>query len=391
MATEGHHNGITDEADNLVKRFTGALSGLTPGELQEVLQQVLAAGTVGVDPFERTPPPSRRRPRRPDVVTYRVRVDLKGTRPPLWRRLELGSDLFLNDVHDVIQTAFGWTDSHLHRFSAGPEYYSPDTERYLCPFDVAEGEPGIPEEQVRLDEVLVEVGDTLFYAYDFGDDWEHVIRLEAVAAREDTAARAVCTAGRRPGPAEDCGGVHGYELIVAATDPTHSDHADAVAEYARHFGDDADPARFSPGTFDLSEINDALAGLDTTTSLSQSDLPGPLDELVRAVRTIDGAKRLRRLIGDAGLGQPVQIDTETAARMVRPYTWLLDRVGTEGITLTGAGYLPPAHVEAAVTELGLAKDWIGKGNRENQTCRCWTCANRRRRRGCCANTGASSC
>ncbi|MPZ79994.1 MAG: hypothetical protein GEV28_06165 [Actinophytocola sp.] len=53
--------------------------------------------------------------------------------------------------------------------------------------------------------------------------------------------------------------------------------------------------------------------------------------------------------------------------MVHPYTWLLDRVGADGITLTGAGYLPPAHVQAAVTELGLANEWIGKGNREVQT------------------------
>ncbi len=53
--------------------------------------------------------------------------------------------------------------------------------------------------------------------------------------------------------------------------------------------------------------------------------------------------------------------------MVRPYAWLLDRVGDEGIRLTGAGYLPPAHVEAAATELGLLEDWMGKGNRETQT------------------------
>jgi Plasmid pRiA4b ORF-3-like protein len=367
MATEGHRDDSTVEMDNLISRFTETLSGLGPGELQGVLQRVLATGAVGIDPFERTPPPSRRRPRRPDVVTYRVRIDLTGTTPPLWRRLELASDLFLNDVHDIIQAAFGWTDSHLHRFGAGPEYYSRDTEFYLCPFDVEEGETGIPEDQVRLDEVLVEAGDKLFYNYDFGDDWEHAIRLEAVIAREDSAPRAVCTAGRRPGPAEDCGGVSGYELIVAATDPTHPDHPDAAAEYTRRFGFDADPARFSPTTFDIDEINDALADLDTTTSVSQSDLPGPLDELLRAVRTSDGKKRLRRLIGDAALDEPVRIDTETAARMVRPYTWLLDRVGTEGITLTGAGYLPPVHVEAATAELGLAKEWVGKGNRENQT------------------------
>jgi hypothetical protein len=133
--------------------------------------------------------PSRRRPRRVDVVTYRVRIDLKGTTPPLWRRCELASDLFLDDLHDVIQAAFGWTDSHLHRFGCGPEYYSHDTEYYLCPFDVEEGETGVPEDQVRLDEVLVEIGEKLFYTYDFGDDWQHTIRLEAVVCHEDSVPR----------------------------------------------------------------------------------------------------------------------------------------------------------------------------------------------------------
>ena len=53
--------------------------------------------------------------------------------------------------------------------------------------------------------------------------------------------------------------------------------------------------------------------------------------------------------------------------MVRPYRWLLNHVGAEGIRLTGAGYLPPAHVETAVAELDLGKEWIGKSNREVQT------------------------
>jgi hypothetical protein len=53
--------------------------------------------------------------------------------------------------------------------------------------------------------------------------------------------------------------------------------------------------------------------------------------------------------------------------MVGPYAWLLDRVGDDGIKLTSAGYLPPLHVEAAVAELGLGEEWIGKGNRESQT------------------------
>jgi Plasmid pRiA4b ORF-3-like protein len=265
MTPEGHHSEITALAASSLRQVNDAIdamSSLGPGELQDVLRRVLAAGAVGDDLLKQTPPPSRRRPRRLDVVTYRVRIDLQGTKPPLWRRLELASDLLLNDLHDVIQVAFGWTDSHLHRFSCGPEYYSHDTEYYLCPFEVEEGEIGVPEDRVRLDEVLVEVGDKLFYTYDFGDDWQHTIRLEAIVCHKGPAPRAVCTAGRRSGPAEDCGGVYGYELITAATDPTHADHAEAVAEYTRHFGIDADPAPFSPTTFDIVEINNALTGLD---------------------------------------------------------------------------------------------------------------------------------
>ncbi len=85
-------------------------------------------------------------------------------------------------------------------------------------------------------------------------------------------------AGRRPGPAEDCGGVCGYELIAAATDPTHADHADAVAEYARHFGLDADPAslRLPRST---SMRSTTLVDLDLDDTTSQIDLPEPLDEL----------------------------------------------------------------------------------------------------------------
>src|SRR5487761_1598770 len=78
-------------------------------------------------------PPSRRRPRRSDVVRYRVQVELSGTQPALWRRLDLASDLFLDEVHDAAQACFGWTDSHLHQFGSRPRYYSPETEYYLCP------------------------------------------------------------------------------------------------------------------------------------------------------------------------------------------------------------------------------------------------------------------
>lgn len=366
QSTQGSHS-APDAQREILAQFAAAISRMHPTEIQDVLRH-LSASVSGADPAEYAPPPSRRRPRRPDAVTYRVRVDLKGTKPPLWRRLELASDLFLGELHDIIQAAFGWTDSHLHRFGSGPDFYSHETEYYLCPFDVAEGEDGIPEERVRLDEVLADEGDRLLYVYDFGDDWEHVIRLEAVLRRGKSAPRAVCTDGRRPGPAEDCGGVGAYELAVAATDPAHPDHAEAVAEFTRMYGGDLDPGALGTTPFDQDEINETLAGFGAGAATAAPDsLPAPLAELLRSIKAPAAARQLQRLIRDADLDKPAHVDTETAARMVRPYAWLLNRVGTEGIKLTDAGHLPPAHVKAAMTELGLDAEWIGAGNRENQT------------------------
>ena len=100
----GHHSGdIPESPADLIRRLTAEISGGPPS---------------AVDPADLAASESRRRLRRPDLVRYRVRVDLSGAKPPLWRRLELASGLFLEEVHEILQVAFGWTDSHLHQFGS---------------------------------------------------------------------------------------------------------------------------------------------------------------------------------------------------------------------------------------------------------------------------------
>jgi ribonuclease HI len=209
-----HLQDITAKGTVLPDPIAEIVTALEEGDGNRLLDSYTA---ISRDPvLARMVSPPRRRSQRSEVVTYRVRIDLRNTKPPVWRRLELASDLFLDDVHEVVQTAFGWTGSHLHMFSSGSSAYSPDAEYYLCPYGVAEGEVGIPEQEVRLDEVLVDAGDKMYYMYDFGDSWEYLIRLEAVLPRDSSAPQAICTAGRRAGPEEDCGGVRAYESMVAA-------------------------------------------------------------------------------------------------------------------------------------------------------------------------------
>jgi hypothetical protein len=114
-------------------------------------------------------------------------------------------------------------------------------------------------------------------------------------------------------------------------------------------------------------VNDG-APADGDPALAAGREPGPLPptvaDLVRAVAAPCARRQMQRLVGDAQLGRWVQIETGVAARMVLPYTWLLNRAGDDGIRLTEAGHLPPAEVSAALHELNVTAP--GHGRRENQ-------------------------
>lgn len=317
------------------------------------------AGGLLPTPSQPTLPPAPDRPRR-----YRVRVDLDGARPPIWRRLELASDLTLAELHEVLQTAMGWTDSHLHHFLAGAKRdYT--VLPFLTDFDEEEGDEGINERDVRLDQVLVDVGDRVHYEYDFGDGWEHTLRLEKVEAEDAAAPRARVLGGRRACPPEDCGGIGGYEQLLDALASGAGDD-EHRHELLQWLGDDWDPTEFSAEDTDellqltLSSLGGS-AGVEAALEVAGTGLSDQLLELVE--RSSREPQPLAALLAAAELPALEEPDPETKAGMVRPWQHLLDVVGS-GLALTPAGWLPPAVVKRIATDLDLLEPWMGKGNRE---------------------------
>lgn len=233
--------------------------GHDPRDLvSSLLSQAASMNPAWTPPSLHQPAP---RPPRKKISTYRIRVDLDHTKPPIWRRLELASDLRLDELHGVLQTAMGWTDSHLHHFVMGPQR-DRRTAPFLTDFDLEEGDTGVPERNIRLDQVLSEVGDRLFYEYDFGDGWQHTLRLEGITPYDAATARAHCTGGRRACPPEDCGGPGGYaDLLTALADPASADEwqRELLAWMRRDF----DPTDFSATDVDAQLARDH--GSDTPT------------------------------------------------------------------------------------------------------------------------------
>ena len=128
--------------------------------------------------------------------------------------------MFLDDVHEIIQVAFGWTDSHLHRFASGPDYYSDDTEYYLMPISRwTKVRPASPSNRfgwTRCWSTSAIGCSTATTSAIIGSTFSGSRRC----SRGAVSAKVVCTHGALAGPAEDCGGVQGYELIEVVNDPT---------------------------------------------------------------------------------------------------------------------------------------------------------------------------
>ncbi len=308
---------------------------------------------------------SRRHARRKEPAIFRVRIHLDEVHPPIWRLVDIRSDVTLDVVHDVLQVTMGWTNSHLHQFSSGPVRHHKLTENYLMDTMVEEGDsPGVPEVEVRLDEVLQRTGDRLYYEYDFGDSWEHTLTVQDVLPVRHDGLVAVCINGSRACPPEDSGGIYGYQNLLSALSHPSSQDAAMLRAWA---GESFDPEHFS-----VAEVNNQLDnwralpnGLATLADPGYG-VPEGLAELLRRVHG-SVVSEMIRLAELAALATEPAIEPAIAASMVLPYQWMLDRLGVNGLELTSAGYLKPVDVQACMTELGMDELWIGKNNRESQT------------------------
>jgi hypothetical protein len=164
---------------------------------------------------------------------FQLKVVLLGSKPPVWRRLQIPGDARLDWLHAALQVAIGWTNSHLHQFQAGEDCYS-DT-RHSDEFG------GVPEtldeRKFTLGQIAPREQDSFGYEYDFGDSWEHEIVVEKILPPEaGTLTAALCLDGARACPPENCGGVWGYDnLLKILKNRKHPEHTSMKEWLGRAF------------------------------------------------------------------------------------------------------------------------------------------------------------
>lgn len=331
-----------DRKAELLRQFEAVIAGAELDDLRQLAGDLSLLGSRLADERAR---PRRRELRRASPSTlqvFRVSVDLKHAKPPIWRRLDVRSDLTLDVVHRVLQAAFGWTDSHLWRFSLGGQPFDPESQVFLCPWDVEEGEyddeGGIPAASVRLDETIQVPGEILSYVYDYGDNWELTLRLEDVQPAAPDTPSAVAVDGRRAAPPEDCGSRRTAEELAEVLE---------------------DPSRF-----DIEETNETLGSpfIVLREHGLHPRLASLIDRLTYTPVGNDLASRALALIND----RPVPAEEQLRAALPA-FTWFLDRAADDGFRLTASGYLKPDDVTAAAHVIPTMDGWIGRASREIDT------------------------
>jgi hypothetical protein len=176
---------------------------------------------------------------------FEIKIVLQDVRPVVSRRVQVPGEITLAGLHEVVQAAMGWTDSHLHEFEVnGVRYGLPDPDWGI-------GE--VSDEAKAVLFRLVGQGDRLGYVYDFGDGWTHTLTVEKILAPEADVRYPQCVSGRRACPPEDVGGPWGYDgFLKAMAEPDHPEHVERM-EWAG--------GPFDPAAFDLDEVNKALESL----------------------------------------------------------------------------------------------------------------------------------
>ena len=177
-----------------------------------------------------------------------LKITLDKVKPVVLRRVEVPFDIRLDRLHLTIQAAMGWTNSHLYEIRAGGVGWStpyPDAD-WAGDF--------IDARKARLGDILEDIGTkTLKYLYDFGDGWEHTIKIERLVDPKPGMLYPSLIEAKGRCPPEDVGGPWGYsELLETLDDPSHERHS----EFKEWLADD-----FNPHVVDVDRLSEDVADL----------------------------------------------------------------------------------------------------------------------------------
>lgn len=191
---------------------------------------------------------------------YHLRIKLNNAPVPIWREVEVPSNISLEFLAFVIIEAMGWDNLHLHQFKKGDIIYQNRTQakqedNFFVP-DFSLIRTHISD-NYPISDIFKEKGDRIKFEYDFGDCWNHDIWLKGISEYQlDEPQKPILLKGKGMCPPEDCGGVYGYASLLEILSKKRKSAEEK--EQLEWYGIKKD---YNPNEFDFDWIEDNICGL----------------------------------------------------------------------------------------------------------------------------------
>jgi hypothetical protein len=179
---------------------------------------------------------------------YQFRIVLKGTKPPIWRRIQVPDNYSFENLHVAVQNVMDW------EVYAGSSYefqvINPSTrlkETIGCSCFGFSRFAGIDEPVIRIADYFSPHNTKASYTSKHETRWTFTIEFEKVLSADRFEIYPICVKGKRASPPEDCGGVDKYQEMLETINESNSGRdGKALKLYQNFFEDDFDPEYFDP-------------------------------------------------------------------------------------------------------------------------------------------------
>lgn len=240
-------------------------------------------------------------------MAYTCKIELLGTKPSVWRTFQFHPDITFHQLHETIQEVMGWYNCHLYEFDVN------GTSIGLLDPDDVWSSVDKDANKTKVSQLVSRKGAVSAYTYDFGDGWEHRIKLLDNKAEGTETGAPLCLDGAMNCPPEDVGGVYGYEHLLEVLAGPDDDEKEEMLDW---LGEEFDPAYFS-----VADVNEKLqvegkkllpkglsAGGKKPVKLTKSKLNNYLkgleaDELTELIKLCyDSSEEVKKLLAERILG-----------------------------------------------------------------------------------------
>ena len=162
---------------------------------------------------------------------YEIKVSIRDTHPPVWRRLQIPEGITFHELNAIIQLAFDWCGYHAYNFEVGATLHDMGMFIELPELDDGWGDYEAKNSKKEKIDKYFKDYKRMKYTYDFGDDWIHDIIIEKTIETDNKLTKPICIKAKMADLPEDCGGPYGYEELLDILSDKNNERYNEMKEW----------------------------------------------------------------------------------------------------------------------------------------------------------------